>query len=862
MERVKLFDRAYPRPLREREATAVRERRDAVRAAAPQASPAPGDDLVGLAISGGGIRSATFSLGVLRALAEKTLLRRVDFLSTVSGGGYIGAFVSAMFARNWIRDATHVEDQLRDPSSSPLKWLRENGRYMSPNGSGDALLAGAVYVRNWVAIHVVLGLSLLAMFLLWDGVELLLEMGGVVRFVVPAIGGREWSLWWSPMRLLPLLPIVFWALPAGWAYWFTQTPNEASDMRGLPSWVVALLVAVGSAVAWALLGVPSGGAMLSRFTLPPLIGLSAILALAFWRAADRAAKRGTTDPVAVRRLSRSALSNWLSSGLWASVGLLGLVIVQSVGQTVYLRLEARQLFGPGLSFAAILGLLLGLAQKFAPALSDLRSGSKRSWLSANVVAGVAAIGVLSLHLIAISIVAHGFSWGWQQPRPEIDHGARGWPLLVAFSVSALLAWAFGRTIAFLNLSSHQSLYGARLTRAYLGASNPERWVGKSLTEPLASDEVVGSGHAKGGPLHIVNVTVNETIDARTGVEQRDRKGLAMAIGPAGISVSVGYHGCWSEPGKRIEPVILEAGQFHALAEDTTLAAGVAPPALGPARPVESLPTGNWMSISGAAFTTGLGARTSLGLSTLLGYANVRLGYWWDSFVQPAARSDRVELPFALGRWLGGLIERFFPVQASLFGELLARFPGFGRRRWYLSDGGHFENTACYELLRRRLPFIIVIDNGCDPDRGFEDVANLVRKARLDFGAEIAFLDQDEIRALVGQVEAKWFEMPSLVAPLPPGAAPAKAYASLAWATYPDDTRSFLLFVKPQLRGDEPLDIQHYARSHAAFPQESTMDQYFDEAQWESYQRLGYVIGSRLFADGWTGIWYPAMMRRP
>ena len=54
---------------------------------------------VGLAFSGGGIRSATFNLGVLQALADLKLLFRVDYLSTVSGGGYIGAWLAAWTKR-------------------------------------------------------------------------------------------------------------------------------------------------------------------------------------------------------------------------------------------------------------------------------------------------------------------------------------------------------------------------------------------------------------------------------------------------------------------------------------------------------------------------------------------------------------------------------------------------------------------------------------------------------------------------------------------------------------------------------------------------------------------------------------------
>ena len=53
------------------------------------------ENLVGLALSGGGIRSATFGLGVLEGLKSFGLLKKIDYLSTVSGGGYIGAWLSA-----------------------------------------------------------------------------------------------------------------------------------------------------------------------------------------------------------------------------------------------------------------------------------------------------------------------------------------------------------------------------------------------------------------------------------------------------------------------------------------------------------------------------------------------------------------------------------------------------------------------------------------------------------------------------------------------------------------------------------------------------------------------------------------------
>src|SRR6185295_16568166 len=105
------------------------------------------------------------------ALAEHGLVRKLDFMSTVSGGGYFGSFLGALISR---ADQRHhaaartgvfaAEDHLSDPQSKPLQWLRESGRYLSPNGSGDEILAAAVYLRNWVAMHVVLCTLVFAAF--------------------------------------------------------------------------------------------------------------------------------------------------------------------------------------------------------------------------------------------------------------------------------------------------------------------------------------------------------------------------------------------------------------------------------------------------------------------------------------------------------------------------------------------------------------------------------------------------------------------------------------------------------------------------------------------------------------------------
>ena len=78
-----------------------------------------------------------------------------------------------------------------------------------------------------------------------------------------------------------------------------------------------------------------------------------------------------------------------------------------------------------------------------------------------------------------------------------------------------------------------------------------------------------------------------------------------------------------------------------------------------------------------------------------------------------------------------------------------------------------------------------------------------------------------------------------------------------------DPATVILFVKPSVTGDEPLDVLQYRQQHPAFPQEPTVDQYFDEAQWESYRALGQHVGSLLFrpGEGARG-WSPSTMKRP
>ncbi|HEY3742426.1 MAG TPA: patatin-like phospholipase family protein, partial [Bryobacteraceae bacterium] len=116
-------------------------------------------NLVGLAFSGGGIRSATFNLGVLEGLKELDLLKKIDYLSTVSGGGYIGAWLSANRKRH---------PGFRNPGanwSDSIRHLRRYSNYLAPQlgfFSADTWTMLMVWIRNTVLVQVTVILAIAA----------------------------------------------------------------------------------------------------------------------------------------------------------------------------------------------------------------------------------------------------------------------------------------------------------------------------------------------------------------------------------------------------------------------------------------------------------------------------------------------------------------------------------------------------------------------------------------------------------------------------------------------------------------------------------------------------------------------------
>jgi hypothetical protein len=165
---IELFEVRASRALRTGSESYAGPARSAPRAAADL-------NLFGIALSGGGIRSATFNLGVLQGLAGNRLLRHVDYLSTVSGGGYVGAWLASWIKRTGRKESGRgvqvIEDRLRtEPIGSPnaddvraVRFLREYSNYLTPRPgffSADTWTMLAIWLRNTMLNQAVLILAL------------------------------------------------------------------------------------------------------------------------------------------------------------------------------------------------------------------------------------------------------------------------------------------------------------------------------------------------------------------------------------------------------------------------------------------------------------------------------------------------------------------------------------------------------------------------------------------------------------------------------------------------------------------------------------------------------------------------------
>jgi len=167
--------------------------------------------LTGLALSGGGIRSSTFGIGVIQALARAGLFQRADYVSTVSGGGYTGSMLSSL-----LRDVADPSDfPLDKPEGAEeppvLQHLRNGSNYLSPGGLLNTMRLPAVVVRGLLLnLLLILPFIMVAVTL----TEIAYEKGRLVGWTLSTADARSWLRTdiWALAAIAPALLSFYWAL--------------------------------------------------------------------------------------------------------------------------------------------------------------------------------------------------------------------------------------------------------------------------------------------------------------------------------------------------------------------------------------------------------------------------------------------------------------------------------------------------------------------------------------------------------------------------------------------------------------------------------------------------------------------------
>ena len=860
-----------------------------------------------LCLSGGGIRSATFCLGVIQALAafdvksgtvradqghsgapEDALLGRFHYLSTVSGGGYMGSWLSAW---RFYDDFPKVRDELIGRPDGPdveppeVSWLRTYSNYLTPRvgiGSADAWTAIAIYARNlllnWLVILPVLCLALF-------GVKLI-----AVSSVAVA---RVQTAFW-PVALIGIFGAV--ALIVAQAFTTSHRPARreeqpdpvpGQDPKASPrnirqrtfithdlSWSVLSAIAFTLALcSWFVTRWihDSGlGVTLISFTI------GGVVLFAVGRIAGRPFRGSTKDFVL-----------WTASGLVYGA-LIGLGAYLFASQCPFAAPTDLKLFQPivfGIPWVLMSQLIAEMIFVGLVSYED-QSDSDREWLGrAAGWVSAAAIGWAVMAFLSVGVGNFLYLMSF-----DYDIGRYITALGGVSGIATALLGMSGKTPATTD-GNHQS-WTTFVFNLLLSIAGPVFVATLIVAASIGLDLLMFGGavlnvlhHPPPTPLTImlylgigiavaliVEVIASKTVNInRFSLHAVYRNRLVRGYLGAARQArfpdqftgfdekdNIRVHTLW--PPKDLSNRRNTFGLFHVLnlslnvveskrlawqerkAEPFTVSplhCGSALLGFRPSDEYADLPRdksrprgislGTAMAISGAAVSPNMGYYSSPSISLLLAFFNVRLGWWLGN---PGPRGEDSYTKQGPDFAIKPLIDEAFGLTTD------------DKRYVYLSDGGHFEDLGLYEMVRRRCRFIAVVDAGEDAHLEFNDLGNAIRKIYIDLGIRIDFTGLQDLR-----------NRPPRAGIDEPQHTPYHAMGFIDYKAADGDGSSngTILYIKPALHWTEPAGIASYAAAHSAFPHETTSDQWFTESQFESYRSLGFEITkdilSKLAPDG-------------
>jgi|GEM_PF-5551866 len=762
-------------------------------------------ELVGISLSGGGIRSATFSLGVLQGLARCGLFKHLDYLSSTGGGAFVAGWLL-----QWIKQCGYndVEKRLWDTANRgdapEIQGLRQSSVFPSRRGFS----ASSNQLLNWLRN---VALNLLAMTALLGGSILLINLvayflrsSGEATAYLPVVIAflcafllrllshphwharisppvRSWVFWCvvglsiiASMLQIPTVIAAFDSFPPllrQWMYssiaiavlslivWFPRPQSVKSVLGQLGAASVAGMTGgflITKIPLWILEKTPPDPRYLPyayvtytknlEFLSPVILGCCVAWLLLYVLLVNPWISREARG--LVWRLSRSLLA---FAALWALVN-----AVWSTRLTTLLLL----LVGAALLSISICGLLAGqiLRPKTRPGTYFFYALER---ISPDLFI-LALAGVIATVLRPIIPVANDFGPPW----PGIDLVVGVGLLIFAF----LSFWAIKAN----RLMMH-SFHRMSISRNYLvpaAASAPQHAENHDTNLSGFSYE---AGYC--GPYPLFGASLDVNVEPTGAARIRT---VPFCLAP----LASGY-----DASQKNEPAATGKGY----------------------RPTEFL--GGGISLAGAmAISQAQRSKSPRPSSAGVAMMWTIFDLWQGRLVGNPLRDDT---------WTksGPFVEPVYSLREG-FGD-----PATQSAYVRPYPGREFDSLGIYQLVKRQCQYIIAIDASSDSDFSFDDLGATILKCRTDLGVEI---DMD-------------------IGPFGRTPAASGTHCQLSLIRYSSEKTGLMVYIKPSLSGDEPADISAYAKVHSEFPAAEVADRSFGESDFEIYRRLGQHIVETLMA---------------